>query len=196
MKNLSIRQKEIIDSAISLIASGGIQNLSMRNISEKMSISEPAIYRHFKSKLDVLATILDYFEQESSNLFNEIDLLDESGVNKLKIFFLKKCKQFSDNPEFSSVIFSEEIFQNETKLSSKLNEIMKFNNKKILQMIQICVDSGEIRNDIDKNHLAIMFLGSLRLLVKKWRLSNFSFDIVKESENIWNSLYMVMKKEN
>ena len=54
MSELSARQEEIIDTAIKLIDAGGIQNLTMKNIARQMGFSEPAIYRHFESKLDLL----------------------------------------------------------------------------------------------------------------------------------------------
>ena len=44
---LTKRQNEIIDTALNLTASGGIQNLTIKNLADALGITEPAIYRHF-----------------------------------------------------------------------------------------------------------------------------------------------------
>jgi len=44
---LSSRQSEIINTAIKLIGEGGIQALTIKNISSEIGIAESALYRHF-----------------------------------------------------------------------------------------------------------------------------------------------------
>ena len=43
-----------MESALGLIAEKGIQGLTIKNLSKKIGISEPAIYRHFDSKSSIL----------------------------------------------------------------------------------------------------------------------------------------------
>jgi len=51
---LTDRQIEIINKSIDIIATKGIQGLTIKNLSKEIGISEPAIYRHFESKTDIL----------------------------------------------------------------------------------------------------------------------------------------------
>ena len=57
---LTERQQEIWDHAIALISEKGIQGLTMKNLSKRLGISEPAIYRHYENKIDILVSLLDY----------------------------------------------------------------------------------------------------------------------------------------
>lgn len=50
MNDFTVRQKQIIQQSIQLIADKGIQGLTIKNISKSIGISEPAIYRHFDNK--------------------------------------------------------------------------------------------------------------------------------------------------
>ena len=52
------RQKTIVEAAIKLIDEGGIQNVTMKNIAARLDITEPAIYRHFASKNEILLAML------------------------------------------------------------------------------------------------------------------------------------------
>ncbi|MBT4968054.1 MAG: TetR/AcrR family transcriptional regulator [Bacteroidetes bacterium] len=53
------RQKEIVEVALELITEKGIQGLTIKNLSKKIGISEPAIYRHFDNKIQILISILE-----------------------------------------------------------------------------------------------------------------------------------------
>ncbi|EKE04716.1 MAG: hypothetical protein ACD_20C00016G0004 [uncultured bacterium] len=196
MQNLTKRQNEIINSSIELIAESGIQNLTIKHLSEKLGISEPAIYRHYKSKLDILLAILGYFEDDTNLMFNNIYNSEQSNINKLKSIFIQRCKEFSERPELAKVIFSEEIFQNDEKLRDKVSSIMKVHHVIIHKIIEEAQQSNEIRNDIPKEHVAPIIVGTLRLLVTRWRLNNFEFDINQQAKELWNTLEKLIIKEN
>lgn len=53
------RKEQIIRAAMSLIAEQGLAGASMGRIAEIVSISEPAIYRHFESRREILLAVLD-----------------------------------------------------------------------------------------------------------------------------------------
>ncbi len=63
------RQKEIISVSLELISEKGIQGLTIKNLSKKIGVTEPAIYRHFDSKTEILISILDFFKKNSAQIF-------------------------------------------------------------------------------------------------------------------------------
>ena len=62
------------------------------------------------------------------------------------------------------------------------------------QIIKSGQKANEIRTDINSKHIAIIIMGSLRLIVKKWELSNYSFDLVKEGEKLFNSIKLMISE--
>ena len=57
--NTEIRQEQIAEAAIELIAAEGVNSLSIAGIAERVGIVPSAFYRHYKSKDEVLDAILD-----------------------------------------------------------------------------------------------------------------------------------------
>jgi len=51
--NFTKRQTQIIQASVAIIATKGIQGLTMKKIAASIGISEPAIYRHFASKNEI-----------------------------------------------------------------------------------------------------------------------------------------------
>jgi len=56
---MSDRQDEIVGTALRLISEDGIQELTMKKIATAIGITEPALYRHFTSKFQILSAVVD-----------------------------------------------------------------------------------------------------------------------------------------
>ncbi len=63
-----IRQEQIIDQAIKIIHQKGYSGLSIRELATQVGITEPAIYRHFRSKEDIVLGILERMDRFVENL--------------------------------------------------------------------------------------------------------------------------------
>ena len=187
------RQKEIINVSIKLIAEKGIQQLTIKNISKSMRISEPAIYRHFGNKLDILLAILSNFKDTKLNIIKQVKSIDKSVFEQMEQLFKAHFQRFTVNPALAAVIFSEEIFQNDKRLSAEVSAIMKLSQESMSTLIKKGQGNNEIRNDIPQEQLSLIIMGALRLIVKKWKLSDFSFDLEKEGADLWKSIKKLIK---
>ena len=192
MTEFTTRQQEIIEQAIKLIHQGGIQRVTMKNLSKRLGISEPAIYRHFESKRAILLSMLGQFKQRSKNHLIRALEMEGTNIARLETVFLEHSGQFVKNPHMTSVVFSEEAFQDDSGLSETVFAVMSFAHDTIADIIGEAQKVGEIRPDVPKEHLALIILGALRLMVKRWRLSNYAFDLEQESRRVWRSLQTLL----
>ena len=190
---LSERQQQIIEESIKLIDNKGIQGFTIKNLSKEIGISEPGIYRHFESKFAILNKILDSFKQnliENQKAFanNDVD-----SLTKLKLFFNKLFLKFIENPALISVIFSEEIFQNEKLLSDKVNEIHAMNEKIVSSVFRDLQKSKQISEELNIETFTLIFFGSVRLLVRKWKYSEHSFDLLVKGNELFLTILKMAK---
>jgi len=112
----------IIDEAIKIIHSGGYEALSIREIAKQVKISEPAIYRHFLNKEDIILGILNRM-LEFDKLLNKNIAAAKSAKQKIRQFVLFHFEFLENNPEMTSVLFSEEMYnQTSGKASEKPSE--------------------------------------------------------------------------
>jgi AcrR family transcriptional regulator len=195
MTDFTKRQKEIIGVSINLISKGGIQELTIKNISREIGISEPAIYRHFGSKIDIILAILSYFENLTLLISQKAFIQKGSSLEKIENFFDGLMDEFSKSPSLAKVIFSEEIFQNDRRLSEKVLSIMKGHHRKILEIIKDGQNRSEVRKDIDEKYVAMIIIGTFRLLITRWRLANFDFNLKEEGREVFRSIKKIIEKE-
>ncbi len=189
------RQQQIIDCSIEIISKKGIQGLTIKNISKEIGFSEPAIYRHFKSKTEIILAILGNFKTMADFLAEAMENLEDSAIEKINFMFSKMMEMFSEQPSLVSVIFSEEIFKNEEPLKEKIKEILNLHQKTVEKIIKKGQIENNVRKDIDKESLALIMMGSLRLLVKKWDLNDYNFNIKKEGEKLIQSLNIILNSK-
>ncbi len=187
------RQREIVNTAIELIAEKGIQELTIKNLSKKIGIAESAIYRHFNSKLDILISILALFKDNIDALNSQIKNLETTPTLKLKAMLDQRFEHFAQNPTFASVVFSEELFRNDQRLSKAVFTIMQETQNAMIAIIAEGQSKGEIRQEISAEELSFMIIGAVRLIVTKWRMTDFSFDLKQEGQKLWQTIQTLIK---
>lgn len=193
MEELTKKQNEIVKISIKLISEGGIQNFTMKSLAKQLGVSEPAIYRHFSSKLEILHSMLRLIEKTNTEFKAEIENSNPS-ISLIENMFVKNAEVFTATPELSSIIFSEEIFQNNPTLSKKLFDIMEERNNLTLQVIDKIQKSGEIRDDVPAEKITLMILGALRITISKWKLSGFNYNLNNEVKDTWMAINTLLKK--
>ena len=191
---LSNRQNQIIEESINIIHNQGIQGFTIKNLSNALNLSEAAIYRHFKSKTEILCTLLDSFIEILSDFIKSTLENEFSSMEKIKNIFEKLSLTFSNKPAYVSVIFAEEIFKNDKSLSVKVNKILKKNNDAFNLIIENGQKNNEITRRAESQELTLMTMGAFRLMVKNWKMTDFSFDLKKSSEKLYLSINTLIKK--
>ena len=191
---LTDRQQQIIDESIKIIDEKGIQGLTIKNLSKAIGISEPGIYWHFESKTDILLSMLINFKEMAVMLSELMKTYEATAVEKISFMFSKMLELFSETPSMVSVIFSEEIFKNEEVLKNKIVEILNLRAQTLENIISKGQSEKNVREDIDEKSLALMAMGSLRLLVKKWHLNNHNFNLNTEGDKLIAVISKVLGK--
>ena len=188
------RQKEIVNTALDLIEKKGIQGLTIKNLSKEIGISEPAIYRHFESKADILKAIVALFKANSATMFEQERNKNLTAPEKIEQIFSRHFAAFVSKPALVHVIFSEDVFKTEDSLLISIAGVIRHNNEILTEIIREGQRRQELRDDLPAGHLALIVMGSLRLFVKKWQFSNHAFDLRSEGKNLMQSIQCLIIK--
>jgi len=193
--NFTKRQIEIINASKDLIGKKGLQNLTIKNLAKKMSFSEPALYRHFKDKTEILKALLLFNREIIRKGIFKIINSDIHSLEKFKKILEFQFEYIHTNPAIIMVIFSETSFQYNSILSEVVSKMMNERNKKIVEILKQGQIAKEIRTDVDVNQLATIIMGSMRLTVLQWKLSNFKTDLKSEGEQLWITIEKLIRNK-
>ena len=187
------RQIEILKSASKLIGECGLQNLTTKHLAEEMGFTEPALYRHFKNKTEILSSMLSFYKAElQEGIKRIIDDEELFGLEKLEAIMSFQFNHFENNPEVVMVIFAETSFQYSDSLSQMVLSILSHKKMMVEKIIAIGQKDGSIRSDISPAYMSVFYMGSMRFTILKWRLEKCSFSLVEEGENLWEAVYKLI----
>lgn len=178
------RQEEIVNKAVTLIDQRGIQRLTIKNLAKETGITEGAIYRHFENKREILISILSLFRAKIKEFHESNKLSGKSTFWKISATLTHFRELFESNPAIVSVIFAEEIFQNDNELSGKVAELIQENQDFMLSLIKEGKANGELRSELNDEMIVSNILGTFRLIVKMWKMEGFSVSLQNSLEEL------------
>jgi AcrR family transcriptional regulator len=193
-KPTAVRKEQIINAAKKLIIKYGSENLTIRAIANEVGLSEGALYRHFKSKRDILFLLADTIEVD---LLGDIKLSNIEGESYSKILdsilrgHLSAIKQ---RQGISFQVIAMCISFGDKKLNKRLSEIINKYIEEIKNLLCRGVESGELRQNLDLDGTALLFFGMIQSLVNIWALSNYEMNLEETYESTWNTLKECIKK--
>lgn len=196
MKNnkFSERQIEIIEAATKRIDEHGIQDLTIKTLAADLNLSEAALYRHFKSKNDILLGLLTYFiEDMKGRLDSILSNKDRTPSELLNDLFDSQLKIFVQRPSVVSVIFSESIFQFNKELSATVSSMMELMQKHIESIVKKGQDNGSFSKIVGVSTTTTIIMGGMRITVLKWKLSGHRSDLIKDGKKVLNGILKMVE---
>lgn len=195
MQEFTDRQIEIMEAATNRISKFGIQNLTIKMLAEDIGLSEPALYRHFKSKNEILYSLLEYFKTEMKNRIQSIPINETATeADKLRAIFNSQLKTFVNKPAIVSVIFAESIFHYEENLSNKVSEIMDMMQDYVKKNIKQGQENGQYNKLMGASTLTTIIIGGMRMTVLKWKLSGHKSDLIKDGKAVLDGILKMIEK--
>jgi AcrR family transcriptional regulator len=170
------RKAQIINEAVKIIHKYGYEHLTIKKISDKVNISEAALYRHFNGKEDIILGVLDSMK----DFDNKLHTLIQRQKNKkemIKELINFHFEYFQNNPSMTSIVFSEDIFRNGKSTRNKLIEVISKRRKIICDALSSKKQNGDFKN-ISTCELADIILGFIRFTVLQWRLADFKYSLL------------------
>lgn len=183
-QNTFLRRKQIINALGKLIIKYGSEHVTVRRIAKEIGLSEGAIYRHFKSKKQILGFLVEYIEdnligdiEKSGQHQNMLDLLENILRNHLSSIEQRKGVSF--------LVIAEIISLGDKKLNKRIFDVLDKYIGLIKEILLKGVKSGEIRQDFDLDTVATVFFSMIQGMVSIWYLSDYNFTLEPKYLSSW-----------
>lgn len=195
MEKFTDRQIEIMEAATTRIDQFGIQNLTIKTLAADIGLSEPALYRHFDGKNEILLGLLNYFLLEMKTRIDGIAVKpNETAGDALRTLFNSQLQNFTNRPAIVSVIFAESIFRFDERLSNKVSEIMDVMHNHVKTNIKKGQDAGQYGKLINASTLTTIIVGGMRMTVLKWKISGNKSNLIKDGTAVLEGILKMIEK--
>ena len=188
------RQLEIIEAAGRTLTTSGVSGLTIKNLAKEMHFSESAIYRHFASKEDIVVTMLNYLSDDADKRLSNLPS-SRSPEEKFMDIFREQIRFFRLNPHFVVAVFSDGLMEDNKRVNEAILKVLNVKMKHLMPVIMEGQQKGVFTNTITTDELIHIVMGAFKLQMFKWRMANFQFDIVRNGENMLQSMLTLIKTD-
>ncbi len=184
------RREQIIDQALEIIHDLGYPAFTTRLLAQKIGISEPALYRHFANKNEIVLGILDRMDKLGELVEKELEN-SKSTAERIEIFVRIHLGFFQNNPYIISILFADEFLKYDEVLANKLSKVVGFRHR----LLQKIFETGRLGNeivDISNETLATIIQGSIRVSVARWKASGYKYHLVDKNQELIQALVKIV----
>lgn len=195
MESISQRQFEIIEAAGRILTRAGTSGLTIKNLAKEMKFSESAIYRHFTSKEEIIIALLEYLALEMDTRHTSLLASEQTPLDKFTRLFRNQFEFFKEHPHFVVAVFSDGLMEESSRINDTILKIMGVKMKHLRPII-IQGQSEQVFTDaVSAEDLIHIVMGTFRLQMYKWRVSNFQFDILQQGNKMIHWVLTLIKSD-
>lgn len=148
------KKKLIMETAIELFAKRGIDATSIQQITEKCGISKGAFYLSFKSKDELIFSIIDYFMKSITSQIEQSVSDKTNPQDKLHAYYYEIFSMMQNYGDFAIVFFKEQSQIFDEVFIEKMTYYENFSNNLLLDITKALFP--EIKEDLQYDLLFII----------------------------------------
>lgn len=189
-KSILHRKERLIIAAVEVLDELGIQGLSVREIARREGVSEGALFRHYRSKNELLLGMLDHFSKFDDDIFLSTKMKKLSSKESIIYLITSTVEYYDSYPAITSIMQIFDVLRYDPELCDKVKEILNGREAIIRSLIEGAQGEGDINKEVDSANLTAIISGFIREICLGWRLAGRDFSL---SDKILSTLEMTLK---
>lgn len=181
----AIRYAQIAEAALDIIRSEGIRGLNVAAVAAKVGLVPSAVYRHFKSKSEIVSAVLELIQTRLNQHYQDVIQQNLEPVETLNLLLSRHIELIGGNNAIPRIVFSQEVIGGIPERQQQLHGIIRDVIRNLSAVVTKGQNKGTIRRDLPAENIAVSFLGMIQPAAIIWNLSDGEFDLIRHSENAW-----------
>ncbi len=191
-----IRQEQIVRSALTQISRHGLRSLNVAGVARAVGVVPSALYRHYRSKDDMLDAVLDLISQRLQENVQAARNESTDARERLRCLLLRHLEFVRQEVPLPRVILSEEIFQGPRSRRRRVHRLLSDYLQSVAGLIEEGQKEGCICAELPADTLSVMFLGLIQPAVILWLTSDGAFDLAGHSERAWKIFCQAIQSDS
>lgn len=184
------RKDSIILTTIEIIDELGFQNLTTKEICKRQEFVEGSLYRHFKSKDEILIGVLNYYIKYDKEIKQTIEMKSFTSKEAIYYYITRFAEFYENYPAMTAILNSYEVLRNEEGVAHKITEIYEFHTMLMVNLIEQGIRSGQFLPTTDSESLSDIIIGTYSAITLRWRMQKFNFNL---KERLLKTIDMILK---
>lgn len=170
------RQAEIIATVVALTAERNPADVTTTDIAKAMNVTQGALFRHFPTKEAMRLAVIEWIETQLMAKLGDAQASAPDVLSGLEAMFLAHVKFIREFPGVPRLVFAELQQPDGSPVRQGVQQIMRRYRQMLAETLGKAKAVQLIRNDVDVQAGAALFLGAIQGLVMQSMLGGVSPD--------------------
>lgn len=179
------RRALAIDAVIDLASGMNPADITTAAISERMGLTQGALFRHFPTKDAVLQAVMESVSERLLSRIDEAVREETAPLEALRAIFMAHVGFIESNPGVPRLLFSELQRTEETGAKRAVAAFLEASATRILVQLDEAKKLGLVSSDICPRSAAMSLVGSVQGLVIQAMLSGRVGDIGAGADGVF-----------
>lgn len=195
MEQKLLHTKEgLILATIEVISERGLQGLTTKEVAIRQGISESTIFKHYRSKNELILAVLDHFSQFDQAIIESLKDKELKPIEAIIYFVDSYVTYYANYPEITAIIHAYEGLMREPELSDRIKSIFSNRTSNIRFLVEEAKRHRNLNSDVDIENLVDIIMGLERVIILKWRINNYNFSLKEQTLSALKMLLNVFSK--
>lgn len=183
------RKAEIVATAIRLAADIGPDRVTTQHLADAVGVTQPAIFRHFKTKCEIWLAVGDHIVDEMDALHSHaVEVSGGDAHDTLKRLIGHHLGHIARQPAIPAILFSRELQAGNATLRAKFTAVLNQRRDAIAELIRHAQNAGQHSAHILADDAAHLVVAALQGLSMRWLLEERSFDLAEEGSRVLGAM--------
>ena len=160
---------------IEVISEHGLQGVTTREVAKRLGVAESTIFRHNKSKNELILAVLVYFSQYDQAIIESLDLKEFKPLEAITYFVETYATYYENYPAITAITLSYEGVMRELEVCDVVKRIFSTRVNTVRSLIEDAKSQNEISKEANSESSADLIIG-LESVVIKMLLEGFKIN--------------------
>lgn len=189
------RKVQIVAEVLRLADKIGPDRLSTTDVARAIGISQPAIFRHFRTKGALWFAVAEDIAERLQRDWALAEARASGPEERLKALIGAQLTAISGTPALPSILFSRELQVDNPPLRDVFRELLGAFQGRLVAGIRDLQASGDLRPDVSAEDVAILLTSLVQGVAIRWTLGARGFSLVKEGLRLFDVQMALMHEK-
>jgi TetR/AcrR family transcriptional regulator len=182
------RKHQILQTLAQMLENPAGEKVTTAALAARLSVSEAALYRHFRGKAEMFEGLIEFIEQTLFALINKITGEEKSGLRQLEAIMGVMLAFAQKNRGMTRVLVGEALVNEDDRLQTRINQLHDRLEAALKQALRFGVSQQEIAQEVDIAAQANLLMSFVTGRWHQFAKSGFRRDPVELWPKQWRQL--------
>ncbi len=180
-KHLSadVRRELTVEAVVALSAEQNPADITTAAIAQRMGLTQGAVFRHFRSKEEILGAVMDWVAERLLRRLDEARATATDVPSALEAMFLAHAGFVAEHPGAPRMLLCELQRAEDTTAKRMARTLIAGYGRRLAKLMEDGKRVGELDADLEVDTAVMLFIGSIQGLVMQGLIAD---DLCRISE--------------